>query len=123
MSPAELLYFGDLLLDLCNECVWRNQEQLTLTMKAFAVLCYLATHPNRIISKTELFAAVWPDVVVSDWALTTCIRELRRVLVDDARNPLIIETVYGRGYRFIAKIVSSQHSVASREKENQKAKV
>jgi hypothetical protein len=37
MSPPELLYFGDFLLDLCNECVWRDQEPLTLTMKAYVV--------------------------------------------------------------------------------------
>jgi DNA-binding winged helix-turn-helix (wHTH) protein len=123
MSPPELLYFGDFLLDLCNACVWKGHEHLPLTMKAFVVLGYLAMHPNRIVSKTELFAAVWPGVVVSDWALSTCIREIRRVLHDTARPPQLIETVYRRGYRFLPTVttqpvVSGQSSVASRPKQS-----
>jgi DNA-binding winged helix-turn-helix (wHTH) protein/predicted ATPase len=107
MSPTELLCFGEFLIDFCNACVWKDHEQLPLTMKAFAVLGYLVTHPNRILSKNEIFAAVWPGVVVSDWALATCVREIRRVLGDEARNPRIIETVYGRGYRFIAAVTAA----------------
>jgi len=118
MSPTDLLSFGDFLLDFGNECVWRDQEQLKLTAKAFAVLCYLATHPARIVSKTELFTALWPGVVVSDWALSTCIREIRRVLHDTVKPPQIIETVYRRGYRFLPAVttqpvVSGQSSVVS----------
>lgn len=106
MSPTELLCFGEFLLDLANDRVWREQEQLKMTAKAFAVLCYLATHPQRIVSKTELFTAAWPGVVVSDWALFTCIREIRRVLRDTAKPPQIIETVYRRGYRFLPSITT-----------------
>jgi len=104
MSPIDLLYFGDFLLDFCNECVWKDQEQLQLTPKAFAVLRYLVTHLNRIVGKTELFTTVWPGVVVSDWALSACVREIRRVLGDDAKNPHIIETVHRRGYRFLPTV-------------------
>ena len=56
------------------------------------------------MSKADLFAAVWPDVAVTDDALTTCIQELRRVLSDDAKRPRFIETRHRRGYRFIAAV-------------------
>ncbi len=54
-----------------------------------------------MVTKEELFRAVWPETAVSDAALTTCIQELRRALVDDARQPRYIETVHRRGFRFL----------------------
>jgi DNA-binding winged helix-turn-helix (wHTH) protein len=68
------------------------------------VLSYLAEHSGQLVSKDELFAAVWPGVVVSDSALVACIGELRRALGDTRRAPRSIETVHGRGYRFIAPV-------------------
>jgi TolB-like protein/tetratricopeptide (TPR) repeat protein len=56
------------------------------------------------VSKADLFAAVWPDVAVTDDALTTCIQELRRVLGDDAKRPQFIETRPRRGYQFVAAV-------------------
>jgi DNA-binding winged helix-turn-helix (wHTH) protein/predicted ATPase len=106
MSPTELLAFGTFLLDFANECVWCDDEPLALTLKAFALLGYLVQHPNRLITKAELFTAVWPGIVVSDWALATCIREIRRVLGDSAKTPHIIETVYRRGYRFLPTVTA-----------------
>jgi class 3 adenylate cyclase len=52
----------------------------------------------------DLLAAVWPNVHVSDWVLTTCIREIRHVLGDVARAPQYIATVHRQGYRFIAPV-------------------
>jgi predicted ATP-dependent serine protease len=54
--------------------------------------------------------------------VTGCIRELRTVLNDNAKQPWFIETIPTRGYRIIGKVVSSQHSVVSRKEEKQKAK-
>src|SRR4029453_14232184 len=79
-------------------------ERCTLTAKAKAVLRYLVAHPGRLVRKADLLAAVWPNVHVSDWALTTCIREIRHVLGDVARAPQYIATVHRQGYRFIAPV-------------------
>ena len=98
------VWFGPFRLDLANEGVWRGQETCKLTRKAFAVLRYLMEHAGQLVSKETLFAAVWPEVVVGDAALTVCIRELRQVLGDDPKTPQYIETVYGRGYRFIGTV-------------------
>ena len=56
-----------------------------------------------MVTKDELFAAVWPETSVGDAALVTCIQELRSALRDDARRPRYIETLHRRGYRFIGK--------------------
>jgi DNA-binding winged helix-turn-helix (wHTH) protein len=95
------LYFDAFSLELTTDQLWRGPERLKLTAKAFAVLRYLALHPERVVSKAELFEAVWLGRAVSDWALTACVREVRCVLGEVAQRPRIIETVHGRGYRFL----------------------
>jgi DNA-binding winged helix-turn-helix (wHTH) protein len=80
----------------------RGTHDVRVTPKALAVLCTLAERPGEVVTKDELFRAVWPDTAVSDGALTTCIQELRLALGDDARRPRYIETLHRRGFRFIA---------------------
>src|ERR1700712_595712 len=74
---------------------------------AAGLLCYMASRPGEVISKEELFGAVWPEVTVGDAALVTCIQELRKALGDDARRPRYIETLHRRGYRFVGKIAAA----------------
>jgi DNA-binding winged helix-turn-helix (wHTH) protein len=113
MSGETALCFGPFRLDLPNERVWRGQEACKLGRKAFAVLHYLVDHPGQLVTKEALFTAIWPQVVVGDAALAVCVRELRQILGDTSKPSQYIETVYGRGYRFIGKVVSSQHSGVS----------
>jgi DNA-binding winged helix-turn-helix (wHTH) protein len=80
-----------------------GDREIRLTPKALALLCVLAERPGRVVTKDELFAAVWPETAVGDAALVTCIQELRKALRDDARRPRYIETLHRRGYRFIGK--------------------
>jgi DNA-binding winged helix-turn-helix (wHTH) protein/predicted ATPase len=87
-----------------NEWAWCGRQRLQLMPKAFAVLRHLVDHAGRLITKEELLAAVWRDAVVSDAALTSCIRDLRRALGDSAEAPRYIETVHRRGFRFIGPI-------------------
>src|SRR5215510_8638990 len=106
-----LLNFGPFRLDVPNQQLWRGAEIIRLTNKAVAVLCYLAERGGQLVTKDELFAAVWPAVVVSDSALVACIGELRRALGDTRRAPQFIETVHGRGYRFIAPVSTAPQPV------------
>ena len=71
------------------------------------MLGYLLERPGQFVTKGELLAAIWPGTSVSDGAVKACIRELRKVLGDDARTPKYIETVHRRGYRFIAPLHSA----------------
>ncbi len=84
-----------------------GNREVRLTPKALALLSFLAEHPNEVVTKDELFAAVWPKTDVGDAALVTCIQELRKALRDNARRPRYIETLHRRGYRFIGKIEQS----------------
>jgi DNA-binding winged helix-turn-helix (wHTH) protein len=83
---------------------WCGERQLELTPKTFAILRHFIEHPRRLITKEELFAAVWGDTVVSESALTSCIRDLRRALADVSRAPRYVETVHRRGFRFIGPV-------------------
>jgi TolB-like protein/Tfp pilus assembly protein PilF len=65
------------------------------------------------VTKDQLFATIWRGSVVTDDALTSCIRELRKALGDDAKQPRFIETRHRRGYRFIAAVAGSSGEAAS----------
>jgi predicted ATPase/DNA-binding winged helix-turn-helix (wHTH) protein len=96
-----------LRLDLENERVWQGEQGLRLTPKAFSVLHCLIERAGRLVTKEALFKSIWPDRVVSDDALSTCIREIRKVLCDAARAPQYLETVHRRGYRFIGPLATA----------------
>jgi DNA-binding winged helix-turn-helix (wHTH) protein len=91
-------------LDLQNAWVWQGEQRLTLTPKAFAVLRYLLEHAGRVVTKEELLQTVWMGTVVSEGALTTCMREIRKGLGEGAQAPHYIETVHRRGYRWLAPL-------------------
>src|SRR6266545_2220025 len=65
----------------------RGEREIRVTPKSLAVLRTLAEHAGQIVTKEELFHAVWPETAVSDAALSSCILELRHALQDDARHP------------------------------------
>lgn len=104
MSPGQRLSFGPYKLDARDERLWRGGQPVELTHKSFAVLSALVARPGQLLTKEELFRTVWPRTVVTDAALTRCVRELRQALRDDAQAPTFIETVHGRGYRFVAPV-------------------
>ena len=83
---------------------------MELRPKSFEVLRYLAEHPGRVVSKEEVIAAVWPDVVVTDESLIRCISEVRRAIGDEEQAT--IKTVPRRGYLFQAQ-VSARPSLGS----------
>src|SRR2546425_2574186 len=100
-----------LRLDVANEWVWQGEQRLQLTPKAFAVLRYLMDHPGRVVTKEELLREGWLDTVVSEWALTTCIRKIRKALGEEAEAPQYIATVHRRGYRLIGPVQSLESRV------------
>lgn len=95
------LWFENVRLDLRNERLWREQEELALTPKAFALLRYLVEHAGQLVTRTALLEAIWPDAVVGQAVLTMGIAELRKALGDNPQTPRFIETVHRRGYRFL----------------------
>jgi DNA-binding winged helix-turn-helix (wHTH) protein/predicted ATPase len=84
--------------------LWSGKREVKLTPKAAAVLTALIGGAGHLLTREALLASVWGDAAVGDEVLTTCIRELREALDDDARRPRFIETRHRRGYRFVARL-------------------
>ncbi len=72
--------------------------------RVFDLLAYLVSHSDRVVGKNELLDAVWPGRVITEAAMSQAIMKARAAVCDDANNPRIIKTVYGKGFRFVAPI-------------------
>ena len=79
-------------------------ELVPLPPTAFALLHYLVTHAGQLVTKDELFAAIWSETVVSEAVLKVRMGEVRKALGETAREPRCIATVHRRGYRFVAPV-------------------
>ena len=104
VQDTPIYHFGDFTLDVTNRELLQGEERLELNARYFDALALLVREHGRLIEKDRLFEEVWDDVVVSDSALTQCIKEIRRLLGDDAANPRFIQTVPRHGYRFVAEV-------------------
>ena len=102
--PRSRFTFGELTLDLDAGLLRRGGQEIRLRPKAFAVLVYLVEHPGRLVSKSELIEAVWPDAAVTDNSLVQCVREIRQALDDESEQ--LIRTVARRGYVFAAPVAT-----------------
>jgi formylglycine-generating enzyme len=91
-----VLLFDRFALDLARGCLRTGDQEIDLRPKTFDVLYYLLENAGRLVSKRELFEAVWPKVSVCDDTLVQCVRELRQKFGDDGRR--LIKTVSRRGY-------------------------
>lgn len=109
---GDVVRFLGYALDAGDAQLWRGAEVVPLRPKTLAVLTHLVSHAGRLVTKGELLDAIWPDTAVSESVLTSCVKELRRALDDDPRQPRAIETAHRHGYRFIAHIESGPESPA-----------
>ena len=89
--------FGSFRLEINERRLLREGRPVQLRAKVLDTLCVLVSRPGRLIEKDDLIAAVWPDTVVEENNLAHNINALRKDL-GDAR---LIETVPGKGYRFL----------------------
>src|SRR5580765_1799630 len=85
-AQAKRLRFDRYVLDLDRGCLLLNGEEVVLRPKTFAVLYFLVENNGRLVSKDEIFAAVWPNITVTDDALVQSVGELRRALGDDGQR-------------------------------------
>ncbi|MBN1311220.1 MAG: response regulator transcription factor [Anaerolineae bacterium] len=96
---------NDLAIDRLAKRAWLSNEEVVLTPKAFAVLEYLMTHADQLITRDMLLDAVWGwEYPAGIRAVDTRIFELRKALQDTRAHPRYIETVSGMGYRFIGSV-------------------
>ena len=107
-------FFAPFRVDLLNAQLWRGDQEIRLRRKTFDVLLYLVDHPGQLVTKAALLDAIWPEVTVSDTTPATCVAELRKALGEEKRVPRFIETVHGRGYRFVAKVSTAAAGESTR---------
>src|SRR4051794_38452508 len=104
-NPMAASYrFGPFTVDAASYRLTRGGAALAVSPKVIDLLLYLAARPTALVSKEELLAALWPDVNVTDNALTQAVSELRQTLGDEPSQPIYVQTVARRGYRFIAPV-------------------
>jgi DNA-binding winged helix-turn-helix (wHTH) protein len=98
--------FGEFELDLDAFALRQAGERIKLEKIPMEMLILLVESANALVGRSQIEAALWgPDVFVEhDSAINTAVRKVRRALGDDAEEPQFVETVVGKGYRFIAPV-------------------
>ncbi|MGF1486321.1 MAG: response regulator transcription factor [Prochloraceae cyanobacterium] len=100
LARSERLKVRDLELDLPNQVAYRQGKVINLSEKEIKLLAYFMQHPDRLLTKEEIYQHLWQDSDrPSSNVLAALIRLLRRKIELEGENPLI-RTVYGKGYRF-----------------------
>ena len=101
VNEMENVYeFGPFRLETKERRLLRDGRPVRLRGKVLDTLCVLVSRPGHLIEKDDLIAAVWPDTVVEENNLAHNINALRKALGDAA----LIETVPGKGYRFLGAV-------------------
>ncbi len=103
-NDSHLYEFGDFRFDAERNVLMRFGKPVSITPKTLELLSALVENHGQIVEKERLMAEVWAGTFVEESNLTFNIRQLRKTLGDDAREPTFIETVPRRGYRFIAEV-------------------
>ena len=113
-AKSNIIQFGLFELDLQARELRKSGIRIKLQEQPFQILSMLLERQGQIVTREELQKRLWPgDTFVDfDLSLNSAVKKLRQALNDDSENPRFIETLYRRGYRFIAPI-----STASRERD------
>lgn len=98
------LQFDPFELDTDRAELRSGARLVTLEPKVFRLLCHLVENNERVISKEELIAAVWGGRFISDAAVSTALKEVRKALGDDGDRQGFIRTIRGVGHRFVAPV-------------------
>jgi len=96
--------FGPYRIDAGERLLHRGQDMVSLPPKALDTLLVLLDSAGRMVDKSDLMKAVWPDTFVEEGALARNVSLLRKALEDTGDEARYIETIPKRGYRFIAPV-------------------
>jgi TolB-like protein/Flp pilus assembly protein TadD len=107
LGSADIFLFEGFRFDRAGGCLFRTNgsavtEPVALGSRALTLLALLVERQGRLVTKDEIFAAVWPGIAVEEANLTVQISALRRILDRGREQGSCIQTIPGRGYRFTA---------------------
>lgn len=97
-AETNLLAMGDVFLDLDSQSVIKQNEAVALTYTEFKILELLLTNRKRIFSLDSIYSSIWNENAVGDSAIMVHIKNIRKKLGDNSREPKYIKTAWGRGY-------------------------
>ena len=101
VTVNDIIEIRGLKIDRTARRVWVNGEEKQFTTKEFDLLTFLASNPDRVFTKDELFRNIWDMDSIGDIATVTVhIKKIREKVEADSSNPQYIETIWGVGYRF-----------------------
>ena len=101
VEENKIIEIRGIKIDTTARRVWVNGEERTFTTKEFDLLTFLASHPNHVYTKDELFSEIWDMESIGDIATVTVhIKKIREKIEFDTSKPQYIETIWGVGYRF-----------------------
>src|SRR5262249_54521107 len=103
-ETAMLYHFGPYQLDVQRGELRCASHPVVIEPKGFDVLLYLLQHRDRLVTKEELLEHCWAGTFVSEAALTQCLAKVRKVIEPELAGVPVIQTHYGRGYRFVAPV-------------------
>ena len=106
-QPDDVISFGPFTLIVGARLLTRNGAPIELGARAFDILVALLSQPNEVVSKSDLFARVWPDVTIEEASLRFHVARLRKALGDGRDGARYIATLPGRGYCFVADVSRS----------------
>ena len=104
-------HFHAFRLDTTNHCLWRGDERVSLTPKAFDLLRYLVEHADRLVTQEEILEALWADTFVNQEVVKKYVLGIRKVLGDRHDKPMFIRTFPRRGYQFVAPVTDEYPNV------------
>ncbi len=113
-NPPRIVRFGLFEANLRSSDLLKQGRRLKLQTQPFQILAILLERPGEIVSREELCRRLWPEdtFVDFDHSLNPAVRRLREALADSPENPVFIETLQRRGYRFIAPVVNVDRSTS-----------
>ena len=98
VDASNQLTIHDAVLDLASQAVMKDGQTISLTYTEFKILELLASHKKKIYSLENIYQSIWEEDAVGDSAIMVHIKNIRKKLGDNSRNPVNIKTAWGRGY-------------------------
>lgn len=101
LTPVSVLSFPGLEIRQSQRRVFQGGEEVNLTRLEYSTLVYLASNPGIVLTRTQIFEAVWNMESEScQSSVANVIYNLRKKIESDSRKPIYIKTVLGMGYKF-----------------------
>ncbi len=98
---------GNWTVEVSLDRILRDGESINLRPQVMELLAHLAQQPGEVVSADELREALWPQRIVTDASIYTCVAELRRALDSDPARKAYVETIPKRGYRLVAPVTTA----------------